>query len=181
MSPKTTAREAIGLADKLELDLAIVAVWMADISGISLAAELAERRSQCRVLGLSMIEEPCVVADMLRARACGFVFKSQPTDELVDAIREVVRGRRYVPPAVKDAVESMLAREAHHTDRQLTPREREIFELLIRGLRTDEIAQKLFISPRTVETHKHRVMNKVSAHSIMQIRQVAARCGLLSR
>lgn len=169
------AEAAIELARSLTLDLVVVDILMPTMSGISLASQLFEIQPRCRVLGLSVIDEPGLIADMLRAHACGFALKTQPTTEIVAAIREVLGGLRYLPPGVsRDAIDAELAGTRAHPFMRLTPREREVFELLIRGLSNDEIAIKLLIARRTVETHRQRIMNKLSAHSVAQMQRIAA-------
>ncbi len=176
-----TAVEALELARTTELDLAIVDILMPGTSGISLTAELFELRPACKVLGLSVIDEPGIVADMLRARACGFASKTQPVLEIVDAIRQVLGGLRYLSPRVShDAVDAELANLPAHPLGRLTKREREVFELVIRGRSNDEVAIDLFISRRTVETHRQRIMRKLSAHTLAQMQRIAARYGGLS-
>jgi two-component system, NarL family, invasion response regulator UvrY len=169
------ADEAIVLAKRVVLDAAVVDILMPTTSGISLTSELFEIQPQCRVLGLSVIDDPGLIADMLRAHACGFALKTQPIAEIVDAIRQVLGGLRYLPPRVsRDAVDTELAGTRAHPFQRLTKREREVFELLIRGNSNDEIAVKLFIARRTVETHRQRIMNKLSAHSVAQMQRIAA-------
>lgn len=173
-----TASEALELARDREIDLAVVDILMPTTSGISLTAELYDLRPQCRVLGLSVIDDPGLIADMLRARACGFASKTQPIEEVVDAIRQVLGGIRYLPPWVsRDAVDAELASTVTHPFERLTRREREVFELLIRGNSNDEIATKLVISTRTVETHRQRITKKLSTHSVAEMQRVAARYG----
>lgn len=170
-----SAAEALELARVVELDVAIVDVLLPGRSGISLTSELFELQPRCRVLGLSVIDEPCLIADMLRAHACGFALKTQPTAEIVDAIRQVLGGIRYLPPAVsRDAIDAELYVPARRSLGRLTKREREVFELLIRGHSNDEIASRLFIATRTVETHRQRIVKKLSSHSIAQLQRIAA-------
>jgi DNA-binding NarL/FixJ family response regulator len=172
------APRAIELARSLELDIAVVDVLMPGMSGISLASEIFEIQPRCKILGLSVIDDPGLIADMLRAHACGFALKTQPIAEIVEAIRQVLGGVRYLPPSVSgDAVEGELARTTLDPLHRLTRREREVFELLIRGHTNDEIATMLFISRRTVETHRQRITKKLSAHSIVQMQRLAARHG----
>ncbi len=176
-----TADEARRLARSLRFDLAIVDVLMPTTSGISLCSELFEIQPECKVLGLSVIDDPGLVADMLRAHACGFASKTQPVVEIIDAIRQVLGGIRYLAPHIsRAAVDNALARTGPNPVERLTRREREIFELLIRGHSNDEIATRLTISRRTVETHRQRVMKKLSAHSIVEMQRVAATHGGLA-
>jgi DNA-binding NarL/FixJ family response regulator len=170
-----SAAEAVELAKHVALDVFVVDLLMPTMSGISLTSQLFEIQPRCRVLGLSVIDEPGLIADMLRAHACGFALKTQPPTEIIGAIRQVLGGLRYLPPGVsRDAIDTELAGTRLDPFLRLTRREREVFELIIRGLSNDEIAIKLFIARRTVETHRQRIMNKLSAHSVAQMQRIAA-------
>lgn len=172
------ATEALDLARRVEIDVAVVDILMPGTSGISLTSELYEIQPNCRVLGLSVIDEPGLIADMLRAHAWGYAMKTQPIGEIVEAINAVLAGVRYLPPSVsRSAVDAELVESIARPLERLTKREREIFELLIRGFSNDEIATRLVIARRTVETHRQRITNKLSAHSIAQLQRIAARHG----
>ncbi len=174
----SNAEEALELARRTRLDVAVVDILMPTTSGISLASELYEIQPSCRVLALSVIDEPGIIADMLRAHACGYALKTQPIEQVVEAIGQVLGGVRYLPPAVSaDQVDKELAGTPTQPFSRLTRREREVFELLIRGHSNEEIANRLFIARRTVETHRQRVMNKLSTHSVVQMQRLAARHG----
>jgi DNA-binding NarL/FixJ family response regulator len=174
----SNATEALELAKHTQMDVAVVDILMPSVSGISLTSELYELQPSCRVLALPVIDEACIIADMLRARACGYALKTQPIAQIVEAIGQVLGGLRYLPPTVSaDQIESQLAGTPTHPFSRLTRREREVFELLIRGHTNEQIAGRLFIARRTVETHRQRVMNKLSAHSVAQMQRLAARHG----
>jgi DNA-binding NarL/FixJ family response regulator len=177
----SSGAEALALLVDVSIDVAVIDMLMPHMSGISLASEIHERQRSCVVLGLSVIDDPGLIADMLRAHASGYALKTQPISEIVTAIRTVLAGERYLPPTVShEAVSAEMKSEATQPLERLTRREREIFELLIRGYSNDEIAGRLFIARRTVETHRHRIMHKLSAHSIVQMQRVAARYGELA-
>lgn len=170
--------EALAVLDARSIDVAVIDVLMPQISGITLASEIHERQPGCRVLGLSVIDDPGLIADMLRAHARGFALKTQPVAEIVRAIHEVLADLRSLPPNVsRDAVDAELGNDRSNPVGRLTRREREVFELLIRGHSNDEIASQLFIARRTVETHRQRVMHKLSARSVAQMQRLAARHG----
>ncbi len=175
------ARDAIAVATQFALDIAVVDVMMPSTTGIALAAQLFELCPRCRVLGLSMIDDPGLIADMLRAHACGFAVKSQSIADIVDAIRQVLGGVRYLPPGVsRTAIDAELVEAPARPLGRMSKREREVFELLIRGSSNDEVAAHLFISRRTVESHRQHIMKKLSARSVLEMQRVAARSGGLA-
>lgn len=176
-----TAAAATELVQQMPIDVAILDIMLPSMTGVSLAAQLLELAPNLKILALSAIEEPIMIANMLRAGAKGYALKTQPPHEIIDAVRTVLQGSRYLPPRVPEAaVQALLdAPEAEPFER-LTPREREIFELLIRGSTNDEISSRLFIARRTVETHRQRIMKKLAAHSLIDMIRVAARHGALA-
>jgi DNA-binding NarL/FixJ family response regulator len=172
------ATGATAIVREYDPDVAVVDLLMPGVSGVGLTYELRESCPDCTVLGLSCVEEPGLIADMLRAGASGFVLKSEPVDELVAAIRTVAAGRHYLSGRIScEAIARELASAPHRPLEQLTSREREIFELVIRGYANAEIAQRLAISPRTVETHRVNLMRKLSARSVIELQRIAARYG----
>lgn len=173
-----SALEACALARVAVIDLAIVDVMMPETSGLTLCTELLVIQPACKILVLSVIDEPGLIADILRAGASGYALKTQSVPEILTAIRQVLGGVRYLPTSVpREAIEAALGDTSGHPLVQLTRREREVFELLIRGRSNDEIATRLFISVRTAETHRQRIGKKLSAHSIVQMQRIAARHG----
>ena len=176
-----SAAEALSALATVQADVAIIEVLLPSVSGISLIAELATRAPGLRTLALTVIDEPGLIADTLRAGASGFAMKTQPAEEVVSAVRAVIAGLRYLPPTVsRGAIEAELASPTVADVGRLTPREREIFELLIRGHSNDEIASRLYIARRTVETHRQHIVKKLSARSIAEMMRVAAKHGGLT-
>lgn len=175
------ADEMRALLRNVEFDVAVVDLLMPAVSGIGITHELREQWPHCQILGLSVIDEPGLIADMLRAGAAGYALKGEPIEAIVEAIRRVAGGMRYLPPTVsRSAIEQELLDGREGPLCQLTPREREIFELVIRGYTNAEIASRLFISLRTVETHRQRITKKLSARSVQQLQRLAARYGGLA-
>ncbi len=175
------ASEAVAFARRIPIDVAVIDVMMPCQTGVSLAAELLELRPNCKILALSVLDEPTIIATMLRAGATGYALKTQDPAEIVQAIRIVLMGHRYLPPMVsRDAVDTVLTGVGDPPLERLTRREREVFELLIRGVSNEEIASKLFIARRTVETHRQRIIKKLAAHSLLDMIRVAARQGALA-
>ncbi|MEO6877701.1 MAG: response regulator transcription factor [Gemmatimonadaceae bacterium] len=175
------AAEALDVASRFAIDCAIIDVFMPVTSGISLAAELHKVQPHCRILGLSGSAEPSMIANLLRAGASGFALKTQPVLEIIEAIRTVARGVRYLPPSTSvEAVDSAIATTDMGALGALTRREREVFELVIRGHTSASISSALGISPRTVETHRLRASQKLATHSIADMMRANAAVGDLA-
>jgi DNA-binding NarL/FixJ family response regulator len=174
------AEDALALARQHVFDVAVVDILMPRTSGVRVTGQLREVHPQCRVLALSVIDDPGLIADMFRAQASGFAFKTQPVAEIVQAMQDVLAGKRYLPPSVPpDVIDAELGGEAASELRRLSRREQEIFELLIRGCATADIAAQLCISPRTVESHRQRISKKLSISSVHKMRSFAVRYGCL--
>jgi len=161
-----------------EVDVALVDLLLSPVGGIDITRWLRESYRFCRVLGLSVVEEPCIVAEMLRAGAVGFALKNDHPNQIVEAVRNTSNGIRYLSPALSvEAIELELqvVPTASSLETNLTRREREIFDLLIQGYNNTEIGSRLFIARRTVETHRHRITKKLNAHSVTELQKLAAR------
>jgi DNA-binding NarL/FixJ family response regulator len=173
--------EACDVLRRMPIDIAVIDVLMPKTNGISLATELLEVRHEVKILALSVLDEPVMIAAMLRAGASGYALKTQPPSEIIAAIREVLTGQVYLPPRVsREAVLSLVNGKTERPLERLTRREREIFDLLIHGNTNEQIGSRLFISRRTVETHRQRIMKKLATHSIVDMIRLAAREGALS-
>jgi len=169
----TTPDQAIALATSI--DLAIVAVLP---DGVALTSRLRASVPGCKVLGLSGSDEPIRISDMMRAGASGYAFKHQPENEIAEAIETVLRGGRYVPRSISEqSIDSYEARRTPFDD--LTKREREVLAHLIAGTSNGAIATTLYLSPRTVETHRQNLLAKLGVHTIVELVHIAARAGLL--
>ena len=176
-----SALDALELAAHEPLDLAIIDLVLPTTSGVSLATALKRLQPACKILGLSMLDEPTRIAEMVRAGADGFALKSQPPAEIVAAIRTVLGGERYLPDEIAgEKVAMMIESDDAWPLRRLTQREREIFELLVAGRSNDDIASMLFIAKRTVETHRQHIMKKVGARSLVELIRIGMRHGVVT-
>jgi DNA-binding NarL/FixJ family response regulator len=172
--------DALELAKARPLALIVVDLLLPDATGASLASALKRAQPQCKILGLSMLGEPLRIAEMLRAGADGFALKSQPAPEIIGAMRAVLAGERYLPPSVDhDAILHLATSDDAWPLRRLTQREREIFDLLVRGQTNDDIAAALFIARRTVETHRQHIMKKLGARSLVELIRIGLRHGVV--
>ena len=174
----TTVAEALALARSFEFDLALVDMVMPSGDGVALTATLHALQPGCKILGLSMVDEPTRIAEMLRAGASGYALKTQPATEVLEGIRAVLGGVQYLGTPISRSAVDKLCLSDEHSPLKLTARERDVFERLIRGQSNDDIATVLFISRRTVETHRQRILKKLDVHSIVELVHVATRYGI---
>jgi DNA-binding NarL/FixJ family response regulator len=170
--------ELLDRAKREPLDVLVLDLVLPGEGGARIASQLLELQPGCKILVLSMLDEPIRISEVLRNGASGFALKSQPVEEIVDAIQLVLGGVRYLPPSISRAqVDELLARDTWTLSR-LTAREREVFDLLVQGFTNDEIATRLFIARRTVEAHRHHVMHKLGARSLVDLVRLAVRHGV---
>jgi DNA-binding NarL/FixJ family response regulator len=175
------ARQAIFEARSTKPDIVLMDVVLGDESGIDLTPELLHEQPQARVLVLSMQDDPRYVREAFAAGARGYVLKEAADTELVTAIREIARGGSYVHPALgaRMAAADAAAADAEEHD-PLSDREREVLRLLALGHTNQEIAQMLFISVRTAETHRAHIMQKLRLETRAELVRYALAQGLLS-
>lgn len=174
------AREAIFEARSAKPDVVLMDVVLGGKSGIEVTPELLHEQPETRVLVLSMQDDPRYVREAFAAGAHGYVLKEAADTELVTAVREVARGGRYVHPALgarMAAADAAAADAAEHDP--LSDREREVLRLLALGHTNQEIAQMLYISVRTAETHRAHIMQKLRLETRAELVRYALAQGLL--
>lgn len=179
----STAHEAAEAADNYHPDVTIMDLVLRGASGISATRELCRRHKGSRVLILTAIAEPSFVVEAFAAGARGYALKEQSSSDIVTAVRTVARGERYLPPQFDPALLDDSRKNREHKDGlmgQLSVREREIFDLIVAGYRNQRIASELFISVKTVETHRARINRKLGVHSSVELIRFAALHGRLS-
>lgn len=175
-------REAIAMAKRLSPDLVLMDITLPEMNGIAATYTLTRLPAPPRVMILSMRKEAQCIASAFHAGACGYLVKDDAFREITDAIKVVMEGKRYLSNAITDVVVDQIqlhGGECHlETERLLTPKEFEVLQLLAEGKSTKEIAFQLNISPKTVDTHRQKIMQKLSLNSIAELTKYAVRHGL---
>ena len=173
--------EAVELALREQVDLAVLDITMPRLTGLQAARELAHRRPEMRLLVLSMHDNEEYLFEALRSGAAGYVLKSAVDRDLVEACRATLRGETFLYPAgVTALVRSHLERGDDTAEFDpLTPRESEVVKLVAEGMTTREIAEALVISPKTVERHRANVLEKLGMRDRVDLTRYAIRRGLV--
>jgi DNA-binding NarL/FixJ family response regulator len=175
--------EAVKLALSEDIDLAILDVSMPRLTGLQAASELRSRRPDLHVLILSMHDNEQYFFEALKAGAAGYVLKSAAERDLVEACRASMRGEPFLYPAavtalVRDYLDRARRGEAAPKD-PLTPRELEVVKLIAEGHTTEEIAELLVISKKTVERHRANILEKLEMRNRVELTRYAIRHGLV--
>jgi DNA-binding NarL/FixJ family response regulator len=169
--------ETVQLVEKLKPDVLILDLMMGGLNGLEVTRQLAKKVPDTGIVILSMHSNEAYVLEALRSGAKAYILKESPPEELIHAVREVHAGKRYLSaPLTERAIEAYTSKsDAKPIDPydQLTTREREILMLTAQGYTNNDIASRLFISPRTVETHRTNLMRKLELHSHAQLIQFA--------
>ena len=177
-------RTAVQMVEKLSPDVVIMDVSMPDLNGIEATRQIISRNSKVKIIALSMHSDRLFVSEMLKSGACGYLLKDCAFEELARAIRAVVDGKTYLSPAISGVVVDdylhRLSKNDSPNGQILTNREREVLQLLAEGKSTKQIALKLHISVKTVETHRRQMMDKLDIHTVAELTKYAIRKGLTS-
>jgi DNA-binding NarL/FixJ family response regulator len=174
-------RVAVRLAKQLKPDLVIMDVTMPDLNGIDATRQIRGDEPTTKVIGLSMHPERQFVLEMLAASATGYLLKDSPLDELLSAIEVVMRGEVFLSPKVTGVLVDECVggtAEPNAFCGTLSPREREVLQLLSEGKNAKEIGQLLHISSKTVEGHRRQIMDKLKLYSVAELTRYAIREGV---
>lgn len=173
-------REAVELAEKLVPHIIVLDIGMPNLNGVEAARRIASLSPEVKVVALSAMADRRYVMGMLQAGACGYLVKSSAGDELEQAIRSAISGRRFISPQLSDILaDQLLHPGSAGVSSDLAPREREVLQLLAEGRSSKEVARALHISSRTVETHRRNIMAKLNLHSVAELTRYAIREGII--
>ena len=178
--------EGLEKARSLRPDLVVMDLSLPDQSGIEVTRKIRSLLTDTRVMILSMHSKIEHIAEAFRAGVTGYVVKESVTERLVECLEALSSGEYFMDASLSHKVAESLMRfgeqETKITDvgyGTLTPREQQVMHFLAEGLSTKEIAEKLFISPKTVENHRANIMSKLDLHSTMELVRYAARLGVI--
>ena len=177
-------RTAVAMESELHPDLVVLGVSMPNLNGIEATRQIVERNRRARVLGLSTNSDARTAARMLRAGALGYILKQSPSEEIMRAARAVASGNTFLGFGVAEVLVQDYLRLArnHEPDPDvelvLTPREREVLQLVAEGRSTKATAGMLRISIKTAETHRRQIMDKLGLRSVAEVTKYAIREGI---
>jgi len=172
-------RALLAAAEKLRPDVIVADISMPLLNGIDSVRQIKKANEQIKVVFLTMHPDVTYAASAFEAGASGYVMKHSAPSELITAIQSALRGKKYVTPLLAGEL-MQLYRERSDEPGKLTPRQREVLQLLAEGLSAKKIASILNISPRTAEFHKYRIMNELRITSVAELIQYAISQGIVS-
>jgi DNA-binding NarL/FixJ family response regulator len=182
----SNGRDAIATTERLDPDVLVMDLSMGEMDGISATKELVEKGTRAKILILTMHSEDAYLVKVLEAGASGYLVKSAADRELVDAVRSVAHGDLYMQPSATRALAKGIQRKSEHADdreryNKLTERERDVLRYVAGGFSAPEIGEKLFISPKTVDTYKQRINEKLGLTHRSDYVDFALKLGLLDK
>lgn len=175
--------KVVQTVEKLKPQVLVLDLMMPGLNGLEIARQVSKSCPETRVMILSMHANEAYVVEALRNGATGYCLKDCSGTEMIAAVRSVARGQPWLSPPFSERALELYDRKAEDAANdpydQLTTREREVFQLTAEGFTSPQIGQKLFISPRTVESHRANLMRKLSLHSQSDLVRLAIKRGLL--
>jgi two-component system response regulator NreC len=172
-------QEAVRFAESLTPDIAVMDISMPTLNGVEAARELGRSSPKTKAILLTQHDEDQYVSEALDAGVKGYVLKSQVASDLLQAIRQVSSGQVYLSPGVSRAVMDAYRTKSEKPKDLLTPRERQVLQLIAEGKSTKDIASILGISVKTAESHRTRLMQKLDIHETASLVRYAVRRGIV--
>ncbi len=180
----SNGKDAISLAQRLDPDVIVMDLSMGEMDGAEATKQLKAKDARSKILILTMHAEDTYLVPLLEAGVSGYLVKSAADRELIDAVRAVAHGDVYMQPSAARALAQRIQRKAEHADERtkfekLTEREQNVLRYVARGFSAPEIGEKLFISPKTVDTYKQRINEKLGLTHRSDYVDFALKIGLL--
>ncbi len=177
-------QQAVKIALEKKPDIVIMDIAMQDMNGIEATRQIKKENPKIKVIALSMHSERQIVVGILRAGASGYLLKSSTSTELIEAIRTVYGGGKFISQKISDVVLQEISDISMNLEEigfdRLTYRECEIVQLISKGNSTKQIAELISIRPKTVESHRANIMKKLDIHNLPELTKYAIRVGLTS-
>lgn len=173
--------EAVTLVRKLKPDIIVMDIGMPELNGMEAARRITKEVPGVKIIGLSMHSSDKYVREMFRAGASGYLLKSCPFEELVEAVRTVAAGKKFISPSIGEMIIQEYTGkldEEQSVFSVLSQREREVLQQLAEGKTTKQAAMALHISPKTIEVHRLNLMSKLGIDNIAQLTKYAIQEGL---
>lgn len=181
-----SGREALKIIKKLKPDLVLLDISLPDQSGIQLIGDIQHASPQTQVMIISMHSKIDYIVRAFQAGARGYIAKESATQKLQQGISTVLKGDYFMDTSISQKVIKKLVgiqpgetKSLDNSYNTLTPREQEVMGMVAEGLSTNEIGERLFISPKTVENHRSSIMRKLDLHSTIEIARYAAKLGII--
>lgn len=175
-------RALLRVAPQLNPDLVLVDLNMPLLNGLDASAQLKQALPKIKIIVLTMNEDPEIAAETLGKWASGYLLKKSAGSELLKAVHEVLRGRKYITPALQDAVEEIISRDSRsESGPTLTQRQREVLQLLAEGHTMKEAAAILNVATRTVAFHKYKIMQEFGLENNSELLRFAMKRNLIHK
>jgi DNA-binding NarL/FixJ family response regulator len=169
-------RALVAAVEALNPDVVVLDISMPLLNGLEAGRQIKQKSRNVKLVYLTMNEDPDLAAEAFRAGASGYLLKSSAASELTTAIREVAQGRSYITPLVAEGlVEALQQTSNRRPGEDLTPRQREVLQLLAEGRSMKEVASLLNLTPRTVAFHKYQMMEQLKVKSTAELIQYAVK------
>jgi DNA-binding NarL/FixJ family response regulator len=179
MAEASNGREAVEQAKRLKPDVAILDIGMPSLNGLEAARQMLKNDPHIKIVMLTMHDSDNLIREVLRVGARGYVSKTDAVRDLVTAINAVRSGDTFFTAKVAEVVLEGYLDKSEATDSRLTPRQREIIQLLAEGKSSKEIAVALGLSTKTAETHRANIMKRLNCHSASEIVRYAVRNNII--
>lgn len=176
----TNGREALNLTQKLKPDVVIMDVAMEGLNGVEATQQIVQQSPETKVIGLSMHSNKRFILGMFKAGAYGYLLKDCDSGELIEAIKTVAQNKKHISQQISGAIVDELISPTKKDESELSHREKEILQLIAEGKSSKEIAEILFLSSKTVDSHRKNIMDKLELYTIPDLTKYAIKTGLTS-